>query len=234
MHNLRDKLIKVHDRLQQAAKTANRDPRSIQLLAVSKTQPTASIRELFQLGQVKFGENYLQEAVEKQRQLTDLAIEWHFIGPIQSNKTQLIAEHFSWVHSVDRVKIAERLNIQRPGHLPPLDICVQLNVDDEHTKSGVSAHELDALIAALLDLPRLRLRGLMAIPAPRTEFNEQLAVFKHVQHVFNQLQTTFPALAMDTLSMGMSADLEAAIAAGATIVRVGTDLFGARPPPSPG
>lgn len=228
MHNLRDKLSKVHDRLQRAAQQANRDLNSVQLLAVSKTQPATSIREIFAFGQRRFGESYVQEALEKQQQLEDLAIEWHFIGPIQSNKTQHIANHFDWVHSIDRSKIAERLNTQRSPTLSPLNICIQLNIDNEETKSGVSIDGLTALVTTLSDLPKLRLRGLMAIPAPRTIYSEQLAAYTKVKRVFEQLQNDFPHLDLDTLSMGMSADLEAAIAAGATIVRVGTDLFGPR------
>lgn len=231
MHNLHDKLIKVHDRLQDAAETAKRRPPSIQLLAVSKTQPASKIRELFQYGVVQFGENYLQEALEKQQQLADLAIEWHFIGPIQSNKTLAIAQNFNWVHSVDRFKIAQRLSSQRSEEQSPLNICIQVNTDSESTKGGVSFDELETLAIQVLGLPHLRLRGLMAIPAPRQNYTAQVAVFKQVQTALEHLRQRVPEYnrnELDTLSMGMSGDLEAAITAGATIIRVGTDLFGSR------
>lgn len=231
MHNLRDKLIKVHDRLQHAAEQAKRDIAVIRLLAVSKTQPAAKVRELFECGQQCFGENYVQEALQKQQALQDLSIEWHFIGPIQSNKTQAIAQNFSWVHSIDRLKIAQRLNDQRSAHLPPLNVCLQINTDDEQSKSGVSFDQLETLAGELLNFPQLRLRGLMAIPAPRHNFEQQVAVFQRVRAALNALKQKFPAHKVeefDTLSMGMSADLEAAVFAGATMVRVGTDLFGAR------
>lgn len=228
MHNWRDKLIEVHDRLQQAAKQAQRDPKTVRLLAVSKTQDANAVRGLFAAGQRAFGENYLQEALDKQAKLADLAIEWHFIGPIQSNKTQAIASHFDWVHSLERLKIAERLDRQRPEHLGPLNVCIQINLDQEPNKSGISLAELPQLAAAVASLPRLRLRGLMAIPEPREQFAEQLAVFQQLQKALLELQTAQPQTQLDTLSMGMSGDLEAAVAAGATWVRVGTALFGPR------
>lgn len=207
---------------------ARRDAATIHLIAVSKTQTADKLREVFGAGQRVFGENYLQEALEKQAALADLDIEWHFIGPIQSNKTQAIANHFSWVHSVDREKIARRLNEQRAANLPPLNVCIQINVDDENSKSGVPLDAVDALAEIILSLPRLKLRGLMAIPAPRSAYQAQLAAFVPVQDTFVRLRDTLTCDSFDTLSMGMSGDLDAAIAAGATMVRVGTDIFGAR------
>lgn len=228
-----DKLNQVHDRLHRAASAAGRDPGSIRLIAVSKTQPASAIRSLYQLGQRQFGENYLQEALDKQAQLADLAdIQWHFIGPIQSNKTRDIASHFAWVHSVDRLKVARRLSDQRDPALPPLNICLQLNPDGEASKSGVAPAQLAALAGEVARLPRLRLRGLMAIPAPRTDYPSQLAGFRAVADALAQLKQQAdhdgPGGELDTLSMGMSGDMEAAIAAGATFVRIGTDLFGPR------
>ena len=184
------------------------------------------MRELAACGQRAFGENYVPEAFDKQQALRDLALEWHFIGPIQSNKTRPIAENFSWVHSLDRLKIAERLSAQRPADLPPLHVCIELNVSGEASKGGVSLAELPALAAALSALPRLQLRGLMAIPAPVADESAQRAAFRQVRQAFDALVARGHAL--DTLSMGMSADLEAAILEGATIVRVGTALFGER------
>jgi len=199
-----------------------------QLLAVSKTQTAAAIRTAYQAGQRAFGENYLQEAIDKQVELADCAIEWHFIGPIQANKTRAIAEHFSWVHSVSRMKIAQRLNKQRPVSLPPLNICLQVNLDKEESKAGIDLAELSALAEALQSLPQLHLRGLMAIPAPRNTSQAQKDSFQRLTSALLNLQKQLPQAPLDTLSMGMSADLEAAIAAGATIVRVGTAVFGRR------
>ncbi len=227
MHKIDDKLAKVTARIHQAATAARRDPQTVQLIAVSKTQPAAAIAAAYASGQRRFGENYLQEALEKQIALQHLSeLEWHFIGPIQSNKTRPIAEHFSWVHSVDRLKIAQRLNEQRPVHLPPLNICVQVNIDDETTKSGVSLAELPALIAAFAPLVRLKLRGLMAIPAATDDPAQQRKAFAKLRSALQVLN--LQGFGMDTLSMGMSGDLESAIAEGATFVRVGTDIFGAR------
>ncbi|PZQ36493.1 MAG: YggS family pyridoxal phosphate-dependent enzyme, partial [Ectopseudomonas oleovorans] len=195
----------------------------IGLLAVSKTKPAEAIREAHAAGLRDFGENYLQEALEKQTQLADLPLIWHFIGPIQSNKTRPIAEHFDWVHSVDRLKIAQRLSEQRPAHLPALNICLQVNISGEDSKSGCSPEELTALARAVVALPNLRLRGLMAIPEPTDDVAAQHAAFARLRQLRDEL-----ALNLDTLSMGMSHDLEAAIAEGATWVRIGTALFGAR------
>lgn len=228
MHTLDDNLSHVLSRMQAAAGRVGRSLDELKLIAVSKKQSAAAMRELFAAGQRAFGESYLQEALDKQQELSDLAIEWHFIGPIQSNKTRAIAEHFSWVHSVDRHKIAQRLNDQRPEHLPPLNICLQINIDQEATKSGVLAEDLPALAEAVSKLPRLRLRGLMAIPAPRDDYDGQLAAFAELRKLLEELQDQLKDAPLDSLSMGMSGDLEAAIAAGATMVRVGTDLFGAR------
>lgn len=210
---------------------AGRAPGSVTLVAVSKAQAAESIRAAFVLGQQHFGENYLQEALQKQQELHALPITWHFIGPIQSNKTQAIATHFAWVHGVDRNKIADRLNAARPADAPVLQVCIQLNISDENSKSGVNAAEALSLAQHIATLPRLRLRGLMAIPAPTTDLQQQRAQFHAVRQVYEQLLQQGHAL--DTLSMGMSEDFPAAIAEGATIVRVGSAIFGARPSPIP-
>jgi pyridoxal phosphate enzyme (YggS family) len=211
------------ERINAAARCAHRDPATIGLLAVSKTKPASALREAYAAGLRDFGENYLQEALGKQLELADLPLSWHFIGPIQSNKTRAIAENFDWVHSVDRLKIAQRLSEQRPADLPPLNICIQVNVSGEASKSGCSPEDLPGLAAAISALPQLKLRGLMAIPEPTDDSTEQNAAFAAVQMLQEQLN-----LPLDTLSMGMSHDLEAAIAQGATWVRIGTALFGAR------
>lgn len=227
MYKIVDKLMQVEARLQQATTIANRSRDSVTLLAVSKGQPAQSLQEAFAQGQRDFGENYLQEALDKQETLRSLPICWHFIGPIQSNKSRAIAENFAWVHSVDRLKIAQRLNDQRPPHLPPLNICLQVNIDDETSKSGAAPNELPGLAQQIQQLPRLKLRGLMALPAPQSDPLRQRQVFAQVRTLRDQLGALLQT-ELDTLSMGMSADLEAAIAEGATIVRVGTDIFGAR------
>lgn len=211
------------ERINAAAQAAQRDPASVGLLAVSKTKPAQALREAYAAGLRDFGENYLQEALGKQLELADLPLCWHFIGPIQSNKTRAIAENFAWVHSVDRLKIAQRLSEQRPEDLPPLNICIQVNVSGEASKSGCTPADLPALAEAISALPRLKLRGLMAIPEPTDDIAEQNAAFAAVSTLQAQLN-----LPLDTLSMGMSHDLEAAIAQGATWVRIGTALFGAR------
>ncbi len=209
---------------------AGRSPDSVSLLAVSKAHPASAIRELHALGQRRFGENYLQEALAKQEELQSLDIEWHFIGPIQSNKTQPIAQHFDWVHSVDRAKIADRLNIARGGTLQPLQVCIQVNVSGEESKSGTSAADATALADHIRQLPNLRLRGLMSIPAPSDDPTEQQAQFHAVRKIYDHLLSEGHAL--DTLSMGMSEDFPAAIREGATIVRVGSAIFGARIKPT--
>lgn len=198
------------------------------LLAVSKTFPAVTIREAVAAGQHRFGENYVQEALDKMAQLADLRsqIEWHMIGPIQSNKTRAVAEHFDWVHTVDRLKIAQRLNDQRPPELPPLQVCIQVNTSGEDSKSGTSPDEALALARAVAALPRLKLRGVMALPAPTADAAEQNRQLAAVRVVYEHLRSQ--GLPLDTLSMGMSADLEAAVAQGSTMVRVGTALFGQR------
>ncbi|NIF25596.1 YggS family pyridoxal phosphate-dependent enzyme [Pantoea sp. Tr-811] len=223
MSTIADNLSALAARIGAAAQAAGRAPASIQLLAVSKTKPASAIREIHAAGVRDVGENYLQEALAKQDELRDLPLIWHFIGPIQSNKTKAIAEHFDWVHSVDRLKIAQRLSEQRPAGLAPLNICLQVNVSGEDSKSGCAPADLPALAKAVAALPNLRLRGLMAIPEPTDERAEQEAAFATLR----QLQESL-GLGLDTLSMGMSHDLEAAIAQGATWVRIGTALFGAR------
>ncbi|XVJ49318.1 YggS family pyridoxal phosphate-dependent enzyme [Pseudomonas sp. UBT] len=223
MSTIADNIGLVSERIRAAAYAVQRDESSIHLLAVSKTKPAQAVREAYAAGMRDFGENYLQEALGKQAELTDLPLSWHFIGPIQSNKTRAIAENFAWVHSVDRLKIAQRLSEQRPADLPPLNICIQVNVSGEASKSGCTPADLPALAAAISALPRLKLRGLMAIPEPTEDRAEQDAAFATVRDLQASLN-----LGLDTLSMGMSHDLESAIAQGATWVRIGTALFGAR------
>ena len=221
-----DRLHAVQARIARAAAEAGRDAAEVRLLAASKTFDAAAVRDLAACGQREFGENYVQEALEKQVPLRDLPLLWHFIGPIQSNKTRAIAENFSWVHSVDRPKIAERLSAQRPAGLPPLQVCIEVNVSGEASKGGVAPAELPALAEAVSKLPGLRLRGLMAIPALTPEVATQRAAFRQVREQFDALRAR--GYVLDTLSMGMSGDLEAAILEGATIVRIGTALFGER------
>ena len=223
MSTIAGNIAQVEARIRAAALAVQRDVTSIHLLAVSKTKPAAALREAHAAGVRDFGENYLQEARAKQVELADLPLCWHFIGPIQSNKTRDIAEHFAWVHSVDRLKIAQRLSDQRPADLPPLNICIQVNVSGEASKSGCNPADLPALAAAISALPRLKLRGLMAIPEPTQDRAEQDAAFATVRTLQESLN-----MGLDTLSMGMSHDLESAIAQGATWVRIGTALFGAR------
>ncbi len=225
MQTLAQRLQQVRTRITTAARAAGRDPATIRLLAVSKKQPLAKLEAALAAGQHAFGESYLQEALPKIAALGD-APEWHFIGPLQSNKTRPVAEHFDWVQSVDRLRIAERLSAQRPADRPPLDICLQVNVSGEARKAGVAPDELPALAAAVRELPGLRLRGLMTIPARSTDFEQQRVPFRQLRELFGQLlQAGFE---LDTLSMGMSNDLEAAIAEGATLVRIGTAIFGPR------
>ena len=220
-----DSLQAIQANIHAALRDVNRDD-EVKLLAVSKAQPANKLREAYLNGQRLFGENYVQEAVNKQQQLSDLAIEWHFIGPIQSNKTQLIAQHFDWVHSVDRFKIAQRLSDARPNALAPLNICLQINSSEETTKSGANLAEITSLAAAINQLPNLKLRGVMSIPAPANDYATQSAQFKIVSDIFNRLQQQ--GFNLDTLSIGMSDDYVAAIHQGATIVRIGSALFGAR------
>ncbi|MCH4812993.1 YggS family pyridoxal phosphate-dependent enzyme [Vreelandella neptunia] len=219
----------ARERLRNALEAAGRAQDAATLLAVSKTKPAAMIRLAWQLGQREFGENYLQEALEKQTELADLeGIVWHFIGPLQSNKTRSVAEHFDWVHSVDRLKIAKRLSEQRPAHLAPLNICLQVNISREESKAGVLPEELEELAKEVAALPNMHLRGLMAIPAPAEGVDAQRQPLAALREALNSLQSNLPNAPLDTLSMGMSDDLEAAILEGATLVRLGTAIFGAR------
>ncbi len=226
MQTLAERLDQVRGVIDAAEREYGRAPGSVQLLAASKAQPVTALRALADLGVGAFGENYVQEGVAKQDALSDCQLEWHFIGHVQSNKTRDIASRFAWVHSVDRIKIASRLAAHRPVSLGPLNVCIEVNVDREPGKSGVSPDELTTLAAAIHDMEGLRLRGLMAIPMPRTGLAEQRLAFAELRRARDQLNAA--SLSLDTLSMGMSADIEAAIAEGATIVRIGTALFGPR------
>jgi hypothetical protein len=228
MTMIADNLHQVQARIHAAATAAGRNPATVQLLAVSKTFGADAVREAFAAGQTAFGENYIQEAVDKITALADLRsqLQWHCIGPIQSNKTRLVAEHFDWVHTVDRLKIAQRLSDQRPDTLSPLKVCIQVNVDGGTTKSGVTPEEALDLARAVAELPRLQLRGLMCIPEPAPDFEAACAVFTGASALFDALNAQ--GMALDTLSMGMSADLEAAVHSGSTMVRVGSAIFGAR------
>jgi pyridoxal phosphate enzyme (YggS family) len=216
----------IHLAMVQAAQAAQRDPASVMLLAVSKTFPAAAVREAYVAGQRAFGENYVQEALDKIEALRDLDLEWHFIGPIQSNKTRVIAENFAWVHGVDRLKIAQRLSEQRPPELPPLNLCLQINVSGEESKSGVDPHEAVRLAREVAQLPRLKLRGLMAIPAPADDPAAQRKPFAQLRELAQEI--TAQGMVLDTLSMGMSHDYVAAIQEGASIIRIGTAIFGKR------
>lgn len=223
-----ENLQETRDRIASACKAAGRDVHSVTLLAVSKTFPATAVREAHAAGQARFGENYVQEALTKMEQLADLrsALEWHLIGPLQSNKTRVVAEAFDWIHSVDRLKIAERLSEQRPSGMAPLQVCLQVNISGEASKSGATPAEVPALAEAVARLPRLRLRGLMAVPEPAADLVAQRQPHRALAELFAQLRAR--GLALDTLSMGMSADLEAAVAEGASMVRVGTAIFGNR------
>lgn len=224
MNTLKQNFYDVQSQIHHAEVACRRDKDSVKLLAVSKTKPIGDIAELYQLGQRDFGENYLQEALEKQQQLTELNIIWHFIGPIQSNKTKAIASNFSWVHSVERFKIAKRLNEQRPDYLPPLNICLQVNISHEMSKSGLSLAELPALVEKIKGLDNICLRGVMAIPAPETSYELQCKPYRKLY----QAVITLKESKLDTFSFGMTGDLKAAVAEGSTIVRIGTALFGKR------
>ncbi len=221
-----DNLQIIGAKLKHFAEKYQRAASDIQLLAVSKRHPVTAIREAYAAGQTAFGENYAQELLEKAEQLDDLPIEWHFIGPLQSNKSRKIAAVASWVHSIDRIKIARRLNHQRAANLPRLNVCIQVNISQEASKSGILPAELFDFAEQLAQLPRLKLRGLMVIPAAETEFDKQRAVFAETAALLRQLN--HKGFQLDTLSMGMSSDMEAAIAEGATIVRIGTAIFGQR------
>ena len=219
-------LAQVRKRIELAVLAAGRPANEVTLLAVSKTMPAQAVRDAYAAGQVAFGENYIQEGVDKIASLADLPLEWHCIGPIQSNKTKLVAENFAWVHSIDRLKIAERLSAQRPANLPALQICLQVNVDGGSNKSGVTPVELLALAQAVAQLPRLQLRGIMTIPEPAENEAAARAVHRQAKDLFDGLKAA--GLNVDTLSMGMTGDLEAAVAEGSTCVRVGTAIFGQR------
>lgn len=228
MTTILSNIAKVRDRIQQAAGKSGRNLSEITLLAVSKTRPASAIAEAHAAGLVHFGENYAQEAQAKLDALAHLPLVWHFIGPLQSNKTRLVAERFDWLHSLDRLKLAERLQAQRPAGLPPLNVCIEVNIDDEGSKAGIDPAGLDSLVAALAGMDRLAVRGLMVIPKACQPPAATLASFRRTADLLAGLKARFPQLPLDTLSMGMSADLELAIEAGSTIVRVGTDIFGPR------
>lgn len=225
------KLAKISQQIAELTRQYHRPDHSVRLLAVSKTKPLQALEVAYQAGQRLFGENYVQEAVDKRQALAHLTdIEWHFIGPIQSNKSRLIAEHMDWVHTIDREKIARRLNEQRPENMSPLNVCIQVNISGEESKSGVSLETLKTLVALIQTLPNLRLRGLMAIPAPQESLEAQMKVYAPLHQAFLELAVTDSMI--DTLSIGMSGDLPAAIASGSTMVRVGTAIFGARDYPA--
>jgi len=226
MQNIENNLALVHQQIEQAATDYHREVSNISLLAVGKKKPSSDLRNAYSCGQRDFGENYLQEAQAKMQELADLDIVWHFIGPVQSNKTRVLAESFDWVHCVDRLKIARRLSDQRPQSMPPLNICIQVNIDLEDSKSGVAPDDIIALAEAIRDLPNIRLRGLMAIPAQRPDFESQREPFAKMKQALQDLQQR--GLDCDTLSMGMSHDMQAAIAEGSTLIRIGTAIFGER------
>ena len=229
MNDIAHNLAQVRDKISAAASRCGRASEEVTLLAVSKTKPASAIEEAIAAGQLAFGENYVQEGVEKIRHFREKGIaglQWHFIGPLQSNKSRLVAEHFDWCHTLDRLRIATRLSEQRPAELGPLNVLIQINISDENSKSGIPLEELDALAAEVVELPNLRLRGLMAIPAPESDYVRQFEVARQMAVAFSGLKTRYPDV--DTLSLGMSDDMEAAIAAGSTMVRIGTAIFGAR------
>ena len=226
---IKNNISSIQRRLQQAASDAGRTPNEVLLLAVSKTRTSTQIKAALAAGITSFGENYLQEALEKIDQLSSAELDWHFIGPLQSNKTRLAAENFSWIHSVDRLKIAQRLSEQRPSTMAPLNLCLQINIDNEPSKSGFSAQQALAAAAEIANLPNVKLRGLMAIPQSRTDLKAQRTPFMKLRQLKDQMNSLLDnSRKLDTLSMGMSGDMAAAILEGATIVRVGTDIFGPR------
>ncbi len=227
MNNLKENLNKIRSRVDLACRTAGRSPSGVTVLAVSKRHAVERIEALHGLGQSCFGENYVQEALDKMDALAGRGIEWHFIGPLQSNKTRAVAEHFDWVQSVDRMKILERLSAQRPPEAPPLNVCIQVNIDREPQKAGVSPEDTASLARACSELPGLRLRGLMCIPLIGSASHDPAESYARMLELYRRLEDG--GLEMDTLSMGMSSDLEAAIENGSTMVRIGTDLFGPRP-----
>ena len=227
MTTIRNNLQQVHQRIEEACARAQRPVTDVTLLAVSKTFGPDAVREAHEAGQNAFAENYIQEAVEKIALLRELPLQWHCIGPVQSNKTRLVAAHFDWVHTIDRLRIAQRLSQQRPPELAPLQVCIQVNIDGGATKSGVSPKDIGELAADIVQLPRLKLRGLMTIPEPSDDVAAQRALHLRARALFDQLNDD--GLQLDTLSMGMTADLEAAVAAGSTMLRIGTAIFGGRP-----
>jgi len=227
MNNLTANLQNVRARVSEACEQAGREPSTVTILAVSKKHPASRIRALHELGQSAFGENYVQEALNKQSQLQDLAIEWHFIGPLQSNKTREVSAHFAWVQSADRTKIIRRLSEQRPEHLPPLNVCIQVNIDREPQKAGVLPEAAVDMALFAQAQPKIRLRGLMTIPRMGSDEYDPTDSYRRMHELFRQVQNA--GIEMDTLSMGMSADLESAILRGSTMVRIGTDLLGPRP-----
>ena len=229
MNDIAHNLAQVRDKISAAATRCGRASEEITLLAVSKTKPASAIAEAIDAGQRAFGENYVQEGVDKIRDFQEQGVtdlQWHFIGPLQSNKSRLVAEHFDWCHTIDRLRIATRLNEQRPAEMSALNVLIQVNISDENSKSGITLDELDALAAEVAALPRLTLRGLMAIPAPESSYERQFAVAQQMAVAFEALKARYKTV--DTLSLGMSDDMEAAIAAGSTMVRIGTAIFGAR------
>ncbi|AUY40124.1 MULTISPECIES: YggS family pyridoxal phosphate-dependent enzyme [Leclercia] len=229
MNDIAHNLAQVRDKISAAATRCGRASEEVTLLAVSKTKPASAIAEAIDAGQRMFGENYVQEGVEKIRHFREKGtadLQWHFIGPLQSNKSRLVAEHFDWCHTVDRLRIASRLSEQRPAEMPPLNVLIQINISDENSKSGIALEALDQLADEVAALPGLKLRGLMAIPAPESDYDRQFAVARQMAVAFEALKTRFPTV--DTLSLGMTDDMAAAIAAGSTMVRIGTAIFGAR------
>ncbi len=232
MTSIQQNIEHITTQIREMEQKCGRAPTSVQLLAVSKTKPVEAILEAHQAGQVAFGENYVQEGVDKVNHFAEqhpqLNIEWHFIGPIQSNKTRHVAQHFNWVHTVDRTKIAQRLNDQRPDGMPPLQVLIQVNTSGESSKSGIDQDEVFALAELISQLPNLTLRGLMSIPANVSDYDSQLAAFNQLADLNQRLIQQYPEFPLDTLSMGMSGDMDAAIEAGSTMVRIGTAIFGAR------
>ena len=229
MNDIAHNLAQVRDKISAAATRCGRASEEVTLLAVSKTKPASAIAEAIAAGHRAFGENYVQEGVDKIRYFQETgnsSLQWHFIGPLQSNKSRLVAEHFDWCHTVDRLRIATRLNEQRPLDMQPINVLIQINISDENSKSGIALTELEALASQVAELPRLTLRGLMAIPAPESSYERQFAVAQQMAVAFEALKSRYPTV--DTLSLGMSDDMEAAIAAGSTMVRIGTAIFGAR------
>jgi len=229
MNDIAHNLAQVRDKISAAATRCGRAPEEVTLLAVSKTKPASDVAEAIAAGQRAFGENYVQEGVDKIRYFQEQGIDgiqWHFIGPLQSNKSRLVAEHFDWCHTVDRLRIASRLSEQRPATLPPLNVLIQINISDEQSKSGIPLGELDTLAQQVVELPGICLRGVMAIPAPETDYDRQFAVARQMAVAFEGLKARYPTV--DTLSLGMTDDMAAAIAAGSTMVRIGTAIFGAR------